>query len=908
MPQTRTYNRSFSGGEISPIMQGRVDDPKYQTGAALVRNFIVLPQGAVENRSGTEFVYETKIQPGGAGTSVVRLIPFTFSISQTMVLEIGFGYMRFFTNGARLVMPSAPAAYSAATTYTRGDMVESGGDYWYCNTATTVGVAPPNAIWYQMPADLTYEIPTPFLFGNQQQSMDMNYVQSNDVMTFVSQTVAPQELRRLGPYKWTLTPIVFGSSLPAPNTPTGVGTTGEAFTITLFPAGTAGFDTSTKTTFALGESLYISGCTGSPFALADGFYVCDDVRTTSPWTHQIKSYDTGIIVTVAAGYTANTGKVQSSTRIPDISNSYVVTAKATTESPASGSVSVVNNLYVNGAYNTINWTAVAGATRYNVYKRQSGLYGYIGSTDGISFIDDNIAPDLGITPPILDPLYATANNYPGAVSYFEQRRLFAGTINQPQQLTFTVSGSESDMSYSIPSKDTDRVSITVAAREANTIRHIVPLNQLILLTSAAEWRVTPINSDAITPSTISVRPQSYVGANTVHPQIVNNSIIYAANRGGHVRELGYSFQSNGYVTGDLSIRSTHLFNDFELTDMTYCKSPYPILWFISSSGKLLGLTYVPEEQIGSWHQHDTDGTFFSLCSVAEGEEDSLYVIVNRNIDGVSKNYIERFATRTVTNPVFGKFADSCLTYNGINDTATEAKLTTGTTYAAGQVLDITAQLGTPFVFPGTTDVGDVFVMIDSQGTRYRCAIVSTTSTSTATAIADKDIPPAFQNFFTANWEFARKDFAGLGHLEDKTVSILADGAVVPPQKVISGAISIVEAASVVTVGIGYMSELQTLPMVLNMEGFGQGKTKNVNTVWLKIVQSSGIFVGSRLNRLTEARLRTNEPYGSPPTLKTAEVEVVILPNWQNGGQIFVQQPYPLPLTVIGMTLEVEIGS
>lgn len=904
MAQTRTYNRSFGGGEISAIMQGRVDDPKYQTGAALVRNFIVLPQGAVENRSGTEFVYETKIQPT-VGNSVVRLFPFTFSISQTMVLEVGFGYMRFFTNGARLVMPTAPTAYSAITTYTRGDMVESGGDYWYCNTATTVGVAPPNAIWYQMPADLTYEIPTPFLFNNQQQSMDMNYVQSNDVMTFVSQTVAPQELRRLGPYKWTMTPIVFGSSLATPVISSVGVTTGEAFTIITFPA--TGFRTSTQTQFALGESVYISGCSGG-INVVDGFYVIQKAPTGAPWEHEIKSYDTGITFGISGTYTGSSGKVQSSTRIADITNSYVVTAKATTESPASVAVTGTNNLYVNGAYNTINWASVPGATRYNVYKRQSGLYGYIGSTDGLSFIDDNIAPDLGITPPILDPLYASVNNYPGAVSYFEQRRLFAGTINQPQQLTFTVSGSESDMSFSIPSKDSDRVSITVAAREANTIRHIVPLNQLILLTSAAEWRVTPINSDAITPSTISVRPQSYVGANTVHPQIVNNSIIYAANRGGHVRELGYSFQSNGYVTGDLSIRSTHLFNDFELTDMTYCKSPYPILWFISSSGKLLGLTYVPEEQIGSWHQHDTDGTFFSLCSVAEGEEDSLYVIVNRNINGVSKNYIERFATRTVNNPIFGKFADSCLTYNGINSTVTEAKLTTATTYAAGQLLTIITQLGLPFAYPATTDVGDVFVMIDSFGTRYRCTIVSTINTGTATAICDKTIPFAFQNFFTPNWEFARKDFAGLSHLQGKTVSILADGAVVPPAIVTGGAISIIEAASVVTIGIGYMSELQTLPMVVNSEAFGQGRMKNINRVFLKIVQSSGIFVGSALNALTEARLRTNEPYGSAPTLKTEEVQVVILPNWQDGGQVFVQQPYPLPLTIIGMTLEAEISS
>ena len=82
------------------------------------------------------------------------------------------------------------------------------------------------------------------------------------------------------------------------------------------------------------------------------------------------------------------------------------------------------------------------------------------------------------------------------------------------------------MSYSLPIKDDDRISFRVAAREANTIRHIVPLSQLLLLTSSAEWRVTSVNSDAITPTSISVKPQSYVGASNVQPVIVNNTLLY----------------------------------------------------------------------------------------------------------------------------------------------------------------------------------------------------------------------------------------------------------------------------------------------------------------------------------------------------------------------------------------------
>ena len=173
----------------------------------------------------------------------------------------------------------------------------------------------------------------------------------------------------------------------------------------------------------------------------------------------------------------------------------------------------------------------------------------------------------------------------------------------------TKSGTESNLSFSLPIRDDDRIKFRVAAREANTIRHIVPLTQLLLLTGSAEWRITSVNSDAITPTSISVKPQSYVGANNSQPVIVNNSMVYAAARGGHVRELGYNWQANGFITGDLSLRAAHLFDNFKIIDIALAKEPFPIVWFFNTEGKLLGLTYVPEQNIGAWHQHDTDGLF-----------------------------------------------------------------------------------------------------------------------------------------------------------------------------------------------------------------------------------------------------------------------------------------------------------
>lgn len=239
-----------------------------------------------------------------------------------------------------------------------------------------------------------------------------------------------------------------------------------------------------------------------------------------------------------------------------------------------------------------------------------------------------------------------AGDYPAAVGYFEQRRIFAGTRLRPQQIWMTATGTESNMTYHLPLQDTDRISFAVASRELNQIQHVVALQQLIMLTSAAEWRVSPLNSDAITPSSISVRPQSYIGASQVQPQVINTNLLYAAARGGHVRELSYDYTAGGYITGDISIRAPHLFSqDNVVTQMALTKSPDPYLWCTRTDGVLLGLCYVPEQKIGAWFQYQTQGRFESVSVVQEGKEDCLYAVVKRTINGRETRYIERQALR-----------------------------------------------------------------------------------------------------------------------------------------------------------------------------------------------------------------------------------------------------------------------
>ena len=821
MPVTRTFSRSFSGGEISPEMFGRIDDAKFQQGAATMRNFVAKPQGPAENRPGFSFVREVK-----NSNQSVRLLSFTFSTVQTMIIEMGNEYFRFHTLGQTLFYNDG-AAWNSGTNYAIGDIAKYSGVNYYAKTAHSNSQPPNGTNWYALPTSPNiYEIPHPY---QQAELFDVHYVQSADVMTLVHPNHAPRELRRLSATKWELRTINFASPLASP---TGVSV-----------------------------SAYIPSSSST--------------NTDTYEAHE-----------------------------------YVVTAVASNlvdESAQSGSASVQNNIYVTGAKNTISWNAVSGASKYRVYKEQAGIYGFLGETTSTSIIDANIAPNFSRTPPIYENEFQSTNNFPGAVSYFEQRRVFAGTNNEPQTILMTKSGTESNLSFGLPIRDDDRIKFRVAARESNTIRHIVPLTNLLMLTGSAEWRVSSINSDAITPTSISVKPQSYVGANNAQPVIVNNSMVYAASRGGHVRELGYNWQANGFITGDLSLRAPHLFDNLTVTDMALSKAPIPIVWFISSGGKLLGFTYVPEQTIGAWHQHDTDGTFESVAVVSEGNDDVLYCVVKRTINGATKKYVERLGTRLFNDARDCFFVDCGSTYNGTNtNTNQTVTISGGTNYTRGESVTITANYNLFNAPPSLDDVGDAIVLI-SGSNYYRCNITATTNQTVATVKLDVDLPASLRNTGITTYEVARNVISGLDHLEGKTVSILADAAVHPQRVVSSGSITLERASSVVHVGLEYESDLQSMPMALQTEAFGQGRVKNINHVWLRVLESSGIFAGPSADKLVEAKQRTTEPYGAPPRLKTEDIKIMVTPTWQDNGQLFVRQTDPLPLTVVGMTLEVAIG-
>jgi hypothetical protein len=357
--------------------------------------------------------------------------------------------------------------------------------------------------------------------------------------------------------------------------------------------------------------------------------------------------------------------------------------------------------------------------------------------------------------------------------------------------------------------------IRLKTNQYNQIRHLVPFSDLIAFTVAGEFRIFSDNAPAITPTSVSMKPQSFSGCAAAAPVVTPTSILYVQGQGGRVREIGYSAQAQGYQSTDISIMAPHRFDGYSIRQIAFSRAPDAILWCVRDDGILLGLTYVPDQQVWGWHAHDTEGgTFESVATISEGGNDRTYVVVKRTVNGRVVRYIERLKPRLFDAQEDCFYVDSGLTYSGA----------------------------------ATTTIG------------------------------------------------------GLYHLEGEEVDILADGAVQTRQTVTNGAITLDEAATPVHVGLPMVSDFGTLPLAKG------GTQKNVNTVHVRVRRSSVVKAGPSLDALTEYPARgASDDWGAPPSLQTGELRLVIGASWNADGIVYFRQDLPLPLMVVSLTSEVQLG-
>lgn len=504
--------------------------------------------------------------------------------------------------------------------------------------------------------------------------------------------------------------------------------------------------------------------------------------------------------------------------------------------------------------------------------------------------------------------------YPAEVEFYSDRLCFANTYRQPQTLWMSKAGSYVEFGRNVPLLDTDAITLTINARQVNAIKELVPLSDLIVMTTSAEWRLTTGADEVVAPGKTGFKPQTFYGTAGMSAQVVGETAIFVQGRGNIVRDLGFEFTKDGYTGNDLTIYASHLVQGHQIVDVAYQQAPYNAVWLVRDDGALLSLTYVREQEVVGWALHWTDGYFESVCTVPDGDENAVYVTVRRTIAGVEKVYLERLESRDLTDQRDAFFVDSGLTYDGRNRPGTQT-VTGGGNWDPNEVLTMTASVAT---WTGATDVGDIVRLVIRTTERvegeevvtetdHRFMIVGYGNATSVTVRAIGDVPVEFRGVAIAIWDLQRDTVAGLSHLEGKTVSVLADGNVQAQKVVTGGVVTLDRPAAVVHVGLPYTAMIESLDINVPGQETVRDRPKLINRVALLVKDTRGLFSGPDLNTLDEFKMREFEPYEKSIDLADGVLDVNVTATWDKNGRFVVVQTDPLPATILSMIPEVLVA-
>mgnify|MGYP005621780789 FL=1 len=238
--------------------------------------------------------------------------------------------------------------------------------------------------------------------------------------------------------------------------------------------------------------------------------------------------------------------------------------------------------------------------------------------------------------PRKEDVWSSTRGYPNSICFYEGRLVIGGTESKTQSIFMSKTGSFFD--FDIDDGDDDEaIFATISSRKLNDIVDVYPGRNLQIFTSGAEFAVT---SKPTTPSSITIQPQTSHGANKVEVQDVDGSTIFVDRHGKSLLSFLYSFNEDAYTSDDRSVLASHLINqpvDMALLAGT-ASDDANWLFIVNADGTATILNTLRSQDINGFTSWKTDGDVKSVCVV----DDQLFMTVERTVNSVAKLFIERW--------------------------------------------------------------------------------------------------------------------------------------------------------------------------------------------------------------------------------------------------------------------------
>lgn len=904
MPKSLEPQFSYVGGEFSPLLDARVDHPKYSQACRQLQNLIALRQGGATRRPGTVYKASAKYQDTDTYQYATRLMPFQFSPTTSFMLEFGHEYIRFYSNQQQVILSSAPT-WVNGDLYVPGDFVEDPSDsdnIYYC-IQLNAGLQPEphsNPL-YWVKQDI-YEVPTPYngrqFFGPSIYDVDIWRLvpcQINDVVYIVHPDYPPYKLVRNADTDWTLSKVDFlvPALLDQNTTDTTIAASSTTGSVTLTAAAPAWV---TATFYNVGRSVSSGGviynCLKPHISAAsfssdntDGEWeavnIFDSQHIGSRWqlsqfrdstfvTKDITANDpTGTPIKVLGSWEVHTYGIWIADilvqRSDDNGNSWTTVRKAAGR--ADRNVDITGKALTAGLYRVLIQNYAVPGTPGSTTPRvdfevvNSFLSGVVEITA--------VASAYSATANVITELYAgTATRYwseaawsdyrgyPQAVTAFQQRMVYGGSAYQPQRIWGSVTNDIENFDLGDQTLDTDSFAFELAAVGRGRIQWLLGQIDLAVGFTAAEWIVNAGqgafggSTAAVTPTAINAGEHSAWGSSEgVPPYLVGNTILYTQRSAKTLQQMQFSVYTNKYLSADLTSLSEHLFGA-GIAQIAYQAQfrNQAMLWVVNKAGGLMGMTHDMQSEIYAWSRHITGWT--------------------PPVDGVDQGLHKFESVASIQGQ--GVQDDEVWVVVHRGNTRMIELMNPNNWETAGTPIKGIAQ-------PDTT----LAIYVDSA--------ITATSPSTST-------------------------ISGLAHLEGMDVIGLLNGNIkFGPYTVTGGEITIdgydPQLGDILQIGLPIYYSAQTMRLDNDPRGgMIQGVMRAISRLYVRLFNSMGGAVGGNTALTTDIPYRApgSTPI-TPPSLFTGQKEVTMQGTQDYDATYIIEGSDPMPLTILATIPRVGIS-
>lgn len=463
-------------------------------------------------------------------------------------------------------------------------------------------------------------------------------------------------------------------------------------------------------------------------------------------------------------------------------------------------------------------------------------------------------------------------------------------------INFTGTNTPPHVGYANPPLATDAWEKTPRAKANAEILWLLADEALLFGTSDGAFRVGGKESILTGDAAWWPNRQCSNGSRNIQALMVDDFAAFVSKSGKHLYRFQYSEAADKYVAENLFMLSDHLPGS-GIIAMAHQREPDTVLWVVTDDGRLLSGCYSRVTNTMGWSEHDLSGEAESVAVIPTINEDEVWVVVGRYVEGSWVHHIEYFAQRTWD--LLGDYhgVDGAVVWDGGSDV--EVTSISNANPAVCTAIDHGFVTDDQVRFRGVTGIEDV------NGTVYTVKNEDTDTFELYTQ--DGSTPIDFSGEASAGAdgevELVTNVVTGLDHLNGLTVKTLGDGSVIADEEVVGGEVTLDEFANKIRCGLGFTAIIQPMNIAE-----AQNRLKRVTKVFAIFYRTADAQISDGVHDAVQITF-DGVPWMDYPLAEFTGAQKELFDGFADyEGAVRIESENPLPLTVLALNYEVVVGT